>query len=577
MFFPMLKSSVPQHHGVHNKHDDGGGRDGLTKIHPSIGASHESARPSSVLAIVDEEAVRDFCEEDKPMSKASTTNQESRIAPDVYWELEAAPPEVRREIVLGLIREHPEGRLVLPALDGVRAILDEIVLSYPAQGLGLDSAAESDRRQKDGRLGLSLRRAALRGASLRMADLRGVDLEEAGLQEVELEGADLRGATLRHADLSRSRLVGANLAGANLAGADLRGALLDGADLGGADLANARLEGASLGKSDLRGALLEEANLDHTSVRFAKLQGAILEGAYIRRADLRGADLEDADLRGADLEGSELEETRLRASNFAGANLRSCLLRQADLREADMTGADLRGSVLTGANLRYAVLRDARLQEVGLSQCEIAHISLGGAKLDDTQLLLKQLDGAIGEELAGDFDRAAQGYLALERNFEGLGDHDAASWAYRRRRRMQKREALAQAQAARSGRRWRRALGWYTLYASDQLVEWMCDYGESVPRVLGSLAVVYAAFTLIYTLTGSVVREPESLGEIVRGPTRNPIVVAIFSLLVMTTGSPEGGLAPRGDLTLLLMGIEAFVGIALTGLLGFVLGNRIRR
>ena len=53
--------------------------------------------------------------------------------------------------------------------------------------------------------------------------------------------------------------------------------------------------------------------------------------------------------------------------------------------------------------------------------------------------------------------------------------------------------------------------------------------------------------------------------------------MAIFSLLVMTTGSPEGGLAPRGDLTLLLMGVHAFLGIALTGLLGFVLGNRIRR
>ena len=242
-----------------------------------------------------------------------------------------------------------------------------------------------------------------------------------------------------------------------------------------------------------------------------------------------------------------------------------------------MTGADLRGAILAGANLREAVLRDARLQEVGLSQCEIAHISLAGAKLDDTQLRLKQLDGAIGEELAGDFERAAQGYLALERNFEGLGDHDAASWAYRRRRRMQKREALAQARAAWSGRRWRRALGRYAQYASDQLVEWMCDYGESVPRVLGSLAVVYATFTLIYALTGSVVRETGGAGESARIVVRNPMVAAIVSLLVMTTGSPEGGLAPRGDLTLLLMGVEAFLGIALTGLLGFVLGNRIRR
>jgi hypothetical protein len=242
-----------------------------------------------------------------------------------------------------------------------------------------------------------------------------------------------------------------------------------------------------------------------------------------------------------------------------------------------MTGADLRGVVLTGANLRGAVLRDARLQEVVLSQCEIAHVSLGGAKLDDTQLRLKQLDGAIGEELAGDFERAAQGYLALERNFEGLGDHDAASWAYRRRRRMQKREALAQARAAWSGRRWRRAIGRCAKYANDQLVEWMCDYGESVPRVLGSLAAVYTAFILIYALSGSVVREVELPGGSVRVPTRNPIEVAIFSLLVMTTVGPGGGLAPRGDLALLLMGVHTFLGIALTGLLGFVLGNRIRR
>jgi hypothetical protein len=105
----------------------------------------------------------------------------------------------------------------------------------------------------------------------------------------------------------------------------------------------------------------------------------------------------------------------------------------------------------------------------------------------------------------------------------------------------------------------------------------MCDYGESVRRVLGSLAAVYATFTLIYALTGSVVREVEIPGGSVRVPTRNPVVLAIFSLLVMTTGSPEGGLAPRGDFTLLLMGVHAFLGIALTGLLGFVLGNRIRR
>jgi hypothetical protein len=303
----------------------------------------------------------------------------------------------------------------------------------------------------------------------------------------------------------------------------------------------------------------------------------VLEGASIRNADLRGADLEGADLQRADLEGSDFEEARLLGSELSGAILRDCILREANLQGGQLAGADLRGAVLSGANLRDAVLRDARLQEVVLSQSEIAHIFLAGAKLEGTQLRLKQLDGAIGEEIAGEFEQAAQGYLALERNFERLGDHDSASWAYRRRRRMQKREALAQARAARADRRWGRALHRYVQYASDQLVEWVCDYGESVPRVLGALAVVYLAFTLIYALSGSVVRETEGAGESARIVVRNPMVAAIFSLLVMTTGSPEGGLAPRGDFTLLIMGVEAFLGVALTGLLGFVLGNRIRR
>ena len=512
------------------------------------------------------------------MSQDATEGDEWRVPSEVYGQLETAPPAARGAIVLGLIEAHPEARLLLPARDGVRAMLDGITLTRPAPEPRGESSPGRPRRTEGGRSGLDLRRADLRGASLQGADLIDVDLEGADLRETDLGRADLRGASLRLADLRGSRLFGANLAGANLAGADLRGAALEGADLRGTDLANARLEGANLGEADLRGAMLEEADLRGASVRFAKLDGAILEGANLRRADLRGAILQGADLKGADLRDAEFEEARLRGAGLSGADLRDCMLREADLRGADLTGADLRGAVLKGAVLREAVLREAKLQEVNLSHCDISHIHLGGAKLEKTSFLLQQLGGAIGEERARDFERAAQGYLALELNFSGLGDHDAASWAYCRRRRMQKREALGRARAARAGRRWwGEAVGLYAKYASDQLVEWICDYGESIPRVLGSLALVYAAFTLLYLVGGGVVRELELPAGAAQVPTRDPAGVAIFSLLVMTTGSPAGALQPRGDITLLLMGVQAFLGVALTGLLGFVLGNRIRR
>ena len=52
----------------------------------------------------------------------------------------------------------------------------------------------------------------------------------------------------------------------------------------------------------------------------------------------------------------------------------------------------------------------------------------------------------------------------------------------------------------------------------------------------------------------------------------------MFSLLAMTTqGIPYPFLEPRNEAVYVLTGLEAVLCIALTGLLGFVLGNRIRR
>jgi hypothetical protein len=231
-----------------------------------------------------------------------------------------------------------------------------------------------------------------------------------------------------------------------------------------------------------------------------------------------------------------------------------------------------------GTNLEGATLKDTKLQGISLSTCNITHIRLSGAWLEKTRFTQEQLGGALGEELAGEYEEARRGYLALERNFAELGDPDAASWAYRKKRRMQKLATWQQARAARARRHWRLAARLYAQYGSDQFVEWLCDYGESIGRVLASLVVVYGLFTLLYGLTGSVVRLEETPAGVVRVPTRNLLDLAVFSLLAMSTsGSPAVGLLPHNELVHLLTASEALLGIALTGLLGFVIGNRIRR
>jgi len=295
---------------------------------------------------------------------------------DVYVRLERATPEEKATIVRELVDAHPDGRLVLPLRGGRRA---------------------------------DLREATLAGAHLGSADLRGADLRK----------ADLAGATLGEADLA--------------------GAVLEGTDLRGADLAAASLRAAALGEANLQGALLEDADLQDAGLRFANLSEAALEGAHLERADLWGTTLDGAILTGATLTGARIGEASLRGADLTGADLRDVDLGRADLEGARLTGANLRGAALDGARLRDAVLSEARLQDLDLSTCDIAHIHVGAARLDETRLRRDQLGGAIGEELAGDYDAAATGYLALERNFAGLGDPDAGRWAYGKKRRMQKR------------------------------------------------------------------------------------------------------------------------------------------
>ena len=225
---------------------------------------------------------------------------------------------------------------------------------------------------------------------------------------------------------------------------------------------------------------------------------------------------------------------------------------------------------------------------------------LGGAWLDRTRLWRGQLAGGVGEEILGRHDKARQIYSALKQNFDGLGDYDGASWAYVRERRMERAMhapwrawryfsgARPHADARKSptlDTKSPNALGFLGLPAffgvhtlawlADWLVDAVCGFGESISQVLLTLVLLFALFVIGYGLTGGVLRECAGAGC-------DPVAttqlgdLALFSLGAMTTMEPEG-LKPANDLVQIAARLEALFAIALTGLLGFVLGNRIRR
>jgi uncharacterized protein YjbI with pentapeptide repeats len=473
---------------------------------------------------------------------------ESPVGSQIYDRLAASGPEERTKLILQLIQSHPRGRLDLPAPDGQHAILSEIRLGRADLENQLEAGNDSPRWWS----------AEIQGVNLNGADLRGARLGSAVLDHADLRGADLRGAVLR--------------------GSDLREAAMEGVNLSGADLAGANLAGAALGEADFQGAMLEDANFQGAHLRFANFSRAVLETANLGRADLWGAIFERAVLTRADFRGATLKEANLQGADLTQASLYGANLSQADLRRACLREVDLQGVDLARANLEGTVLTGTRLQGVDLTECNIAGVHLSGARLEKTRLRQDQLGKSIGEERAGQFEEARLGYLSLERNFSELGDPDAAMWAYGRKRRMEKLQARERAAAARAAGEWRTAASWYAKYASDQAVEWLCDYGSSISRVLLTLLGVFVLFTLIYGMCDGVVRVDITPTGPVLTPTRNPVDWVVFSMSAMSpTAKHPAGMLPRNDWIQLLATIQNFLGIALAGLIGFVFGNTARR
>jgi len=332
--------------------------------------------------------------------------------------------------------------------------------------------------------------------------------------------------------------------------------------------------GANLTDADLRGAHLEGASLIAATLRDADLEGAHLEEADIQLSHLEKADLSYAHLEGANMQGAHLQGAWLTSAHLEGAILRRAHLEGAHLDRAHLDKADLIWSYLERADLSGASLRQAKLVELASA----TGVRLTRATFGETQVTWRELEGNLGEELDRKWREAEEIYLALKSNFEQLGRYEDASWAYRKERCMEKREAWETATMALQERRSGQAIRYGWKAALDQVVELVCDYGESIKRILTTMAVVLLVFAVLYWAIAGVWGPWEKIPEgRIRHITRNPIDLLTFSLGAMTTLGPPGLEARPTLLMRVLMPVQAMLGIVLAGLLGFVLGNRIRR
>jgi uncharacterized protein YjbI with pentapeptide repeats len=405
-----------------------------------------------------------------------------------------------------------------------------------------------------------------------------------------LDGLDLRPETLWPSveargeppqwwDAARGCVVvlAADFKGHSLRSANLSGASLERVDFTAADLATATLRGTVLGGASFDRALLEEADLEGASLRFATFREAVLEGASLRSADLWGAKLPEADADKADFRDAQLEEADFRDADVRSADFRGAKLGLTDFRGADLRMSDFRDCQPRAAKFDGADLRRARLEQVDLTNASLDRVWLSDARLDRTRFHREQLGGMIGEEAAGEYELAHRGYLSLERNFAEIGDPEGASWAYRRRRRMGKLAARRQAVREFKAGRVFAGIGPFASYLNHKLVELVCDYGESVPRVLATIFAVVAFYAGVYATFAGVAREGAAADggrQVTRSATD---LVAYSATAMIAPGDPPEGLHPAAEWAQVATMTQGYLGIFLIGLLGFVAGNRIRR
>jgi uncharacterized protein YjbI with pentapeptide repeats len=318
-----------------------------------------------------------------------------------------------------------------------------------------------------------------------------------------------------------------------------------GLNLSGKDLSGIKLSRQALNQ------IREDRGLKTPPVWQHTAGGINLEGVNLSWAVLVGADLSEGSLRGADLRGSELVGV-----DFIDADLRDAILWDAHLDFADLDGASFQGAEIFGADFSGSTLcRD----NIGASVIQ-----------EDSAYTLPPNMGPIADE-RNRFWQAGKIYRHLKATFDSSGFYSDASWAYRKARRMEKFREWVYGCDAWQRKDRKASIRHFSKFLRDMFFEWLAGYGEDLGRISGWIVVVWLGFAALYGVMSGVV--DSNSGHI----TYRLIDLVSFSLGTMTTTAPVGLEARSLLLMRFLMPFQALLSIALTGLFGFVLGNRMNR
>jgi hypothetical protein len=317
-------------------------------------------------------------------------------------------------------------------------------------------------------------------------------------------------------------------------------------------------------------------------------------------------DLSGYDLSGTDLSGKEVVLTDVvfgrhhgpQPATLVGTNFRCSTLDHCFFAHADLTDADLRDCQISRSDFRYATFCRTTLGDATVVLCDFYRASVQeNTVMRDTVFelvsLTESLDGATGlhwtsfagkarrpalvaesevdyrnflewtkadrletypveAALEDRLDEAARTYRQLCGLWTSRAQFNDAGEAYAHSRRLERQAAGPR------GRKFR-PFFWLWLWAADAL----CGFGERLGRIVLWLAVVALLPGVAYWLFGGV-SGGHGMGDDL-----------LFSASQLTASTPAR-LTSATEVVDWIRVLQTLAGVALLGLFGFVLGNKIR-
>jgi hypothetical protein len=330
----------------------------------------------------------------------------------------------------------------------------------------------------------------------------------------------------------------------------------------------------------------------------------MIDGGAVRDLDLSGRELKNIDFRGCNLENIGFDECTLTDCNFD-----NCTLDRVSFRKATLHSCRFRRAKIAWSDFRYSEIGRATFEEAQISFCDFYRAMLTGivimrkSRIENTSLYYTYFGDGVNirrENLAGgkllqqDYDcykrflvewnssgtgarkndragasewnpddslkarwaDAEEIYKTLNGLWTGIGFLRDANWAYVKGRRMERRRMLAEWNDTPLLRK--PALAWKI--ETNLLMDAMFGYGESLLRMVTTYVVLVLLFAFIFLGNASL---PSYLH-------------AFWISLKNMVGVGSEQLSDISPLIDMLNVIQTTLGILLTGIFGFILGNKIR-